>query len=108
MRSTLRKWLFSDAGAIVRAGRTRPLTAGDAPPLDAELTPRRDHTSIELALTPFWPFLLRLFFATGRPARSIIALTFVRLSIAASAPLLLHALLAQLPAASRGASPPWP
>ncbi|HKP62912.1 MAG TPA: ABC transporter transmembrane domain-containing protein [Polyangiales bacterium] len=96
-----------DAGAIVRAGRTRPLTAPDAPPLDAELAPRRAEGSTSLPLTPFWPFLLRLFFSTGGPARSIVTLTFVRLAIACSAPLLLHELLAQLPAARHAASFPF-
>src|SRR5207344_1940638 len=93
--------------AIVRAGRLRPLTAQDAPPLDAELTPRRSEASNALALTPFWPFLLRLFMGTGRPARSIVALTCVRLAIACSAPLLLHELLEQLPAAQHAASFPF-
>ncbi len=104
-----RKWFFVDAGAIVRAGRARPLTADDAPALEPELTPDRNAPpqAQTLSLAPFWPFMLRSFFESGRPARAIIALTFVRLAIACSAPLLLHELLTQLPAAHGAASFPW-
>jgi ABC-type multidrug transport system fused ATPase/permease subunit len=108
MWSAWRKLLFVDASAIVRAGRTRPLTAGDAPPLDSELNPRQaaahPHSG---SFTPFWPALLRLFFDTGRSARAIVVLTLVRLAIAISAPALLHALLTRLPAAHHAASFPW-
>ena len=108
MRSKLRRWLFLDAGDIVRAGRSRPLTSDDAPPLDAELTPERTEDPPRLQLAPFWPALLRIFFGTGRPARSIVALTFVRLCIASSTPVLLHELLQQLPAAAGAVRFPWP
>mgnify|MGYP003407081493 FL=1 len=107
MWSTLRKWLFLEANAIVRAGRAHPLTADDALPLAPELTPQPSGPLPALRFVPFWPFLLRLFFASGRPARSIVLLTFVRLAIASSAPVLLHALLSRLPAAANAVTFPW-
>lgn len=103
-----RRWFFVDAGAIVRAGRARPLVPSDAPPLDDALDPHRINPVLSaLPLAPFWPFLLRQFFATGRSARALVALTFVRLAIACSAPVLLHALLERLPAARAAAGFPW-
>jgi ABC-type multidrug transport system fused ATPase/permease subunit len=108
MRSRLRDWFFWEAGAIVRVGRARPLTPGDAPPLTPELTPERLDAPPRAKLAPFWPALLRLFFSTGRPARSVVAITFVRLAIASSTPVLLHELLRQLPAAAGAARFPWP
>jgi ABC-type multidrug transport system fused ATPase/permease subunit len=102
-----RSWLFVDAGEIVRAGRDRPLSAADAPPLACELEPRAASAAFDaLAYQPFWPFVVRLFFGTGRPARRLLGLTFVRLAIALSAPVLLHAVLARLPAAH--AAPGFP
>lgn len=107
MWTWLRDWLFVEASAIVRAGRARPLTADDAPPLTAELTPVRLDAPPRLSLASFWPALLRLFFGTGRPARVVVALTFARLGIATSTPVLLHEILRQLPAATGAASFPW-
>ncbi|HKU42734.1 MAG TPA: hypothetical protein VJR89_31465, partial [Polyangiales bacterium] len=98
-----------DASPIVRAGRARPLTPADAPALDPELEPRWNNPTLaELSLAPFWPFILRAFFAAGRPAKTIVALTFLRLALACSAPVLLHELLRQLPAAHAQSSFPWP
>ena len=102
-----RKLLFVDASAIVRVGRIRPLTPEDAPPLRPELVPSRELPAHALSLAPFWPFLTRLFFATGKPARTILALTVTRVAIASSAPVILHSLLQQLTAANATSSPPW-
>jgi len=102
-----RKLLFVDATAIVRVGRKRPLTPEDAPPLDPALVPSRTLPERPLRLVPFWPFLTRLFFSTGWPARRILLLTVTRIAIASSAPLLLHTILQQLSAASAASAPPW-
>ena len=103
----LRQWLFLDASAIVRAGRLRPVVAADAPALAAELEPRAaDGAFDRLDYAPFWPFIVRLFFATGGPARTLVALTLVRLAIMLSTPALLHAVLTRLPGAHAAASFP--
>jgi len=99
-----RKLLFADASAIVRVGRKRPLTAEDAPALDPPLVPSRALPEQALSLVPFWPFLTRLFFGTGWPARRILLLTVTRIAIASSAPVILHTLLQQLSAADTGVS----
>ncbi len=94
----VRQWLFLDAGAIVRAGRARPLSPSDAPPLAPELEPRAASAAFDrLAYAPFWPFLSQLFFTTGRPARALVTITLVRLAITLSTPLLLHTVLERLP-----------
>jgi ABC-type multidrug transport system fused ATPase/permease subunit len=93
-----RRWLFVDAGEIVRAGRRRPLLPSDAPALDPPLEPRAASTELEhLSLARFWPFIVRLFFATGRPAKLLVVLVLVRLAVALSTPVLLHGVLERLP-----------
>lgn len=100
--------LFAQGGALARAGRARPLAPDDAPPLVAALEPSKSWPALsELSLQPFWPYLVRQFFSTGRPARLIVVLTFVRLAVASSAPLLLHALLERLPEAKNTVGFPW-
>jgi ABC-type multidrug transport system fused ATPase/permease subunit len=104
-----RQCFFVDAGAIVRAGRARPLAASDAPELAPALEPRLARPALDrLSLAPFWPYILRQFVRTGRPARTIFALTFVRLAVSCSAPVLLHELLERLPAARSAPEFPWP
>jgi len=96
-----------DAAPIIRAGRARPLVASDAPPLAPELEPRAASAAFDsLEYDRFWPLALRLFVTTGRPARTVVAITVVRLAIALATPLLLHAVLARLPAARAAASFP--
>ncbi len=103
----LGRWLFTDAAPIIRAGRARPLIASDAPPLAPELEPRAASAAFDrLEYDRFWPLALHLFFTTGRPARAVVAITVVRLAIALATPLLLHAVLARLPAARAAASFP--
>jgi hypothetical protein len=67
---------------------------------DTSHTRRDPHRPRSIRHAPFWPALLRLFLGTGRPARAIVALTFVRVAIASSTPVLLHELLRRLPAAA--------
>ncbi|HMI93314.1 MAG TPA: ABC transporter transmembrane domain-containing protein, partial [Polyangiales bacterium] len=103
-----KRWLFTDAGTIVRAGRVRPLVPSDAPPLAPALEPTRASPAFDqLSLQRFWPFILQLFFTTGRPAKAIVTLTFVRIAVAVSAPLLLRNVLEALPAARAAVAFPW-
>jgi len=108
MRTRWRKWLFVEASALVRVGRTRPLVADDAPQLDPQLEPTHTDAHLDaLSLERFWPLMLRQFFATGWPARALVVLTGIRLLIQLSAPVLLHALLTRLPAANASSHFPW-
>jgi ABC-type multidrug transport system fused ATPase/permease subunit len=103
-----RRWLFLDAGAIIRAGRARPLVAADAPPLDPELDPRASSDAFDrLDYDRFWPLCLRLFFTTGASARALVVITVARLAIVLATPVLLHAVLERLPGAQGAASFPF-
>src|SRR5262245_42338717 len=103
-----RQLWFAAAGPVIRAGRARPLSAADAPPLAPELEPRAANPAFDrLALAPFGPFIVRLFFAAGRPAKTIVVLTAARLVVLLSTPVLLHAVLARLPGARSAAGFPF-
>ena len=107
-RAYVRRWLFADGGALARAGRARPLASDDAPPLAAALEPSNSRPALsKLSLLPFWPYIVRQFFATGRPGWTIVVLTLLRLGVVSSTPLLLHALLERLPEAQSATGFPW-
>jgi ABC-type multidrug transport system fused ATPase/permease subunit len=96
-----RRWWLIDAGAIVRAGRKRPLAFEDAPPLPELLEPRAASAAFD-ALSPehYGRFIVRAFFTTRAPAWRLCALTLARQVLALSTPLLLHAVLERLPGAA--------
>lgn len=103
----LRYLLFIDAGRIVRAGRSRALEPEDAPPLRADLDPRNASEAFErLSLDRFGPFMLRLFFAIGRPARRLIWITLAKTTVALGTPVLLHAVLQGMPSAATASAYP--
>lgn len=89
---------FSYVGPLIRLGRQRPLTADDAPPLPPPLQPRTVSEDFErLPTTSFQRFIFGAYFATGAPARRIVIVTILRVTIAVSTPLLLRSLLTSIP-----------
>lgn len=103
----LRYLLFIDAGRIVRAGRLRALEPEDAPPLRADLDPRNATSAFErLSLDRFGSFMLRLFFAIGRPARRLLWITVAKTTVALGTPVLLHAVLEGMPSAATASAYP--
>jgi ABC-type multidrug transport system fused ATPase/permease subunit len=97
MKDFLRALLFVDAGRIIRTGRQRALDTEDAPPLREDLDPQNSADTFDtLSLDRFGRFLVSLFFATGTPARRLVALVITKTVVALSTPLLLHAVLSRL------------
>jgi ABC-type multidrug transport system fused ATPase/permease subunit len=96
-----RDLFFQSATPIIRLGRTRPLTPDDAPPLPKGLRPEEAAISFaSLATDSFRRFVLGVFWATGRPARNVLAIITVRIAVVLSTPVLLHSMLSQLPSVS--------
>jgi len=92
--SSLRRLLFSQAAYLIRIGRVRAIDPADAPPLPAEFHPSNvPQRLLDVPLTNLWSFLLGTFFGTGKPARRLVTLAFVRIAFAVATPLLLHAVI---------------
>jgi len=99
--------LFAYVTPLIRTGRVRPLTDDDRVEVPTELNPRGASEKFsEIPTDKFYAFVLQAFFAVGRPARLVLGITAVRLLIAMCTPLLLHAVLNQLPDATL-ANFPW-
>ncbi len=99
--------LFRRVGSIIKVGALRPLTEEDAPPLDQRVDPAYAPTVYAtLDTSRFWRFFVGCFWATGTPARMLLVLGALKLSIAVSTPILLRVLLEQLPAVSTSAALP--
>ncbi len=107
MSLLLKDPLFRRVGAIIRIGARRPLTEDDAPPLDHRVKPENAPSAYAmLDASKFWSFFVGCFWATGTPARMILLLSVLKLSVAISTPVLLRTLLEQLPGISGTAELP--
>ena len=99
--------LFRRAGSIIRIGRQRPLTEEDAPPLDVAVDPHHAPAAYAtLDASRFWSFFIGCFWATGKPARMLLALGIIKMGVAVSTPIVLRLLLEQLPSITGTASFP--
>ncbi|MBU3699239.1 MAG: ATP-binding cassette domain-containing protein [Candidatus Kapabacteria bacterium] len=97
----LRDLFFQSATPIIRLGRTRPLTPEDAPLLPQGLHPEEAAPAFaSLPTDSFRRFVLSVFWATGRPARTVLAIIMMRIAVVLTTPVLLHSMLSQLPTVS--------
>jgi ABC-type multidrug transport system fused ATPase/permease subunit len=107
MLDIVRQLFFLRAAPLIRIGRHRPLQESDALEAHPLLNPRSVPDAFaSLDTSSFRPFILRAFFATGRPARRLLFIMVLRLALLLSTPLLLHAVLAALPDAAMATSIP--
>lgn len=101
MLNVFRHIFFLRAAPLIRLGRHRPLQESDAleahPLLDPRSVPDAFAT---LDTSNFRAFIIRVFWATGTPARTLLWVMAARLALLLSTPLLLHAVLAAIPDAA--------
>lgn len=84
----------------MRIGRTRPLTSDDAPAIPAHIHPRNASRLFDTISTErFSSFILKVFFAAGATSRRVLVLTFFRIAVGLSVPILLKVFLEGMPAA---------
>lgn len=97
LRTILRTLLFSDVGALIAIGRSRPLEASDAPKPDRHVLPHGTPSAmLDVPTDRFGAYIIQQFWATGWPARKLLGLVCGRVILALATPFLLHAVLTSI------------
>lgn len=97
LRTALHTLLFSDVGALIAIGRSRPLEASDAPMPAPHVLPHGTPSAmLDVPTDRFGSYIVRQFLATGKPARRLMVLVCGRVALALATPFLLHAVLSSI------------